>query len=206
MATMKIHTVALTAEDAFRWRTDKAYRAKLRYQARHDAREAGCTAYRVMHCETELHMVRLPALTPKPAPRPRGKLTPEAVEAAYREHGPRARKVLRCSKQAIYDRDDLRAARARGIEAHPGMVTERVRVPRALAARLAKLAGKAGQSRQVYAGRLLAALETLPAPIPGGSKYGALIPILLPVADRDRLRALAGEDFAGCVRAALEKA
>ncbi len=145
---------------------------------------------------------------------PRG-LTTDIVRAAFAEHGRLVTvcRVLGCTKQAIHNpkRPELRRAADEGQAAwearQPPTVVERVRVPKALAARLTKRARKAGLDRHAYCGRILAALETLPEPIPGGGDYGdPMIPILLTVADRDRLRALAGEDFAGRVRAALAKA
>jgi hypothetical protein len=61
----------------------------------------------------------LPPVKPKPAPKPRraARITPEAVEAAYRGHGAGAPGILGCTKQLVSGNPVLRAARDRAYAA-----------------------------------------------------------------------------------------
>jgi hypothetical protein len=155
---MTVHT--LTLPPGAVW--SKATAGSYRHEARKQARAAGATAYEIHDAAGALlWRCNLPPVKPRPEPKQRGKgLTPEAVEAAYREHGPMAPDVLGCTKQAISGSPDLRAARDRAYEARSEAVPRGTgRPPRAQAThvrlyltppevvRLDERAATAGRSR-----------------------------------------------------------
>jgi hypothetical protein len=104
----------------------KATAGSYRHEARKAARAAGATAYEIRGPRGGL-LWRCDLIPLKPKPRPEPKLrplppgaiglTPEAVEAAYLKHGPRAPAVLGCTKQAISGSKALREARERAYAA-----------------------------------------------------------------------------------------
>ena len=91
-----------------------------RIAARKAARAAGVGVYSIVNATgAELWRCTLPPVKPKPAPKPRraARITPEAVEAAYREHGAAAPGILGCTKQLVSGNPVLRAARDRAYAA-----------------------------------------------------------------------------------------
>lgn len=91
-----------------------------RIAARKAARAANASVYSI--CDAggaELWRCPLPPVKPKPTPKPRraARITPEAVEAAYREHGAGAPAALGCTKQLVSGNPQLRAVRDRAYAA-----------------------------------------------------------------------------------------
>lgn len=108
------HTVTVGAEE---WPRN---RSAIRHAARKAARAAGASVYSIRDAGgAELWRCPLPPVKPKlpPKPRPPARITPEAVEAAYREHGAGAPAALGCTKQAVSGNPKLRAARDRAYAA-----------------------------------------------------------------------------------------
>jgi hypothetical protein len=114
-----IHTVTAAPDE---WQRN---RSAIRHAARKAARAAGASVYSICDAAgAELWRCPLPPLKPKPAPKPRSaaRITPEAVEAAYREHGAAAPAVLGCTKQLVSGNPLLRAARDRAYAARGEVV------------------------------------------------------------------------------------
>lgn len=129
-----IHTVTVTPED---WQRS---RSAIRHAARKAARATNASVYSIRDATgAELWRCPLPAVKPKAPPKPRraARITPEAVEAAYREHGAAAPRALGCTKQLVSGNPQLRAARDRAYAARAEPVPRGTgRPPRAGAASL----------------------------------------------------------------------
>jgi len=129
-----IHTVTDTHED---WQRS---RSAIRHDARKAARAANASVYSIRDATgAELWRRPLPPVKPKAAPKPRrvARITPEAVEAAYLEHGAAAPAVLGCTKQLVSGNPKLRVARDRAYAARGEVVPRGTgRPPRAGAASL----------------------------------------------------------------------
>lgn len=114
-----------------------------RIAARRAARAAGARVYSICDATgAELWRCPLPAVKPKPAPKPRApaRITPEAVEAAYREHGAGAPAALGCTKQLVSGNPELRAARDRAYVARGELAPRGTgRPPRAVAPAVLRL-------------------------------------------------------------------
>lgn len=109
-----IHAVTVTADE---WQRS---RSAIRHAARKAARAAGASVYSICDATgAEVWRCPLPPVKPKalPKPRPPARITPEAVEAAYREHGASAPGILGCTRQLVSGNPVLRAARDRAYAA-----------------------------------------------------------------------------------------